>query len=551
MKEWSALFNSFGDSSTVFSFFPSESHKKAVHRITVGLESNCGLVMLTGEIGTGKTTLFRYIQHQSSEKIIYADVGNPFLSPMEQVCHFCKCFGLESPQNLRQGISNLTSFFEQQHREGKQVVLIFDEAHLLTKAHWGQILVFSNLRKNDEPIVQILLVGQTELVDRLMEPGLEALNQRVGIRCELSPLTLEDTRKYVCFKLNSSGVNDIEFPTRALNEVWKLSRGVPRLINHACSHLLDQLFFSANKEITPAMVKKLASDGVYANLFDSKSRRNKKFSLHFYPSLMTVLFLLTAFFLYSNWEAGKYLSGLNKAENEVTGNEGGKVALSDGSKNRVGAQPKRILNDEAGQAGRTGKHVSSDRQKALSGHAAVVEHRVVSGLGPGVVRAAVWKNSLDRDAKAESRQSALSSSESTGPFTDSGKESSSESVPAEKRAEYAAKDAVTNEIWKSNNSAIISAKKSGLAAGETKNTVATAKIMDGELVPEIASIKIGAVAYNDSPESRIAVLNQKLMHQGEAIGKVRLDSIGKDSLIFSFGNKKYFRAFGDQYNRKK
>lgn len=268
----SGALNSFGDSSTVFAFYPSESHKKAVHRITVGIESRCGLVMLSGEIGTGKTTLCRYIQTLKSDKFLYAEIGNPFLSPMEQVSHFCRSFGLDAPQSLRQGISSLAEFCARKHREGRRVVLIFDETHLLTKAHWGQILVFSNFRENDEPIIQMLLVGQTELVERLMEPGLEALNQRIGIRCELTPLNLKDTSKYIRFKLKSSGSNAV-FTKRALNDVWMLSGGLPRLINHACSHLLDQLVFSGGNKVTPDMVRQLASDGMYANLFSRHKRK--------------------------------------------------------------------------------------------------------------------------------------------------------------------------------------------------------------------------------------------------------------------------------------
>nr|WP_275405848.1 AAA family ATPase [Desulfovibrio sp. JC022] len=596
------------------------------------------MVMLTGEIGTGKTTLFRFIQRQKSDKFIYAEIGNPFLSPMEQVSHFCKSFGLKPPQSLRQGIAALTAFFSAKHKEGKQVVLIFDETHLLTKSHWGQILVFSNLREDDEPIVQILLVGQTELVDRLMEPGLEALNQRIGIRCELSPLSLDDTRKYVRFKLRASGGEDLEFTNRALTEVWKLSGGVPRLINHACSHLLDQIVFSGGKKVTPAMVKQLAADGMYTNLFDSKPKRKRNLSMPSMPVLAVLALLLCGYSVYAYYDdLQAYFRPAE--EKQIVSNElrGNVVGVSEGLKSSVAestvstqaegrtdevpasvspAVPAEMKSSETKEQFAAAENVSVSAPKVPgNGSVASVDVPQVVDSGSngtetvvnvkgGQIEAAVVKPVDQRQPVATKEKKAalvvpvIEAKKGTDVTTPK-KPAAPQNATLDKLAKQAAdkvrksergrkanvtkpvqaqatKESVKNTdlvISLKRNSAsapLKPVKKSGQAAKNPKvkqleNAKAAAvkasaskdaskpaskeisgKILDGALTPEIAAIEIGAVAYSETPEDSLAVLNQQLMRKGDVIGNLRLVHIGKEELIFVLGGNKYRRVFGDR-----
>ncbi len=214
--------NPFGDSSQQFDFFPTSMHHQVVMRIARGLGSRCGLILLTGEIGIGKTTLSRHIQQQFADTFTFAELGNPYLSPAEQLFHFCQMFEVPLPPGAgaKEQMDALTRHLPTLHASARSPVIIIDESHLLTRAHFGQILVLSNLRFETAPLVQILLVGQLELMDRLRESGLEALNQRIGVRCELKPLDLQESRDYIRFKLESGGAAKADlFESRAVERI--------------------------------------------------------------------------------------------------------------------------------------------------------------------------------------------------------------------------------------------------------------------------------------------------------------------------------------------
>ncbi|BDQ38449.1 hypothetical protein SYK_28090 [Pseudodesulfovibrio nedwellii] len=268
--------NPFGDSSKDFVFFPSLSHKKGVHRIVRGLESNCGLILLTGEIGIGKTSLARYIQSYLSNGFVFVELGNPYQTPLEQVFHCCERFGLDSAglSSIHDCVGKLEKYFHTLLENGKRPVIVFDESHLLTKRHLNLIHILSNLRAQDGPLVQILLVGQLEILDLLATEGMEALNQRIGVRCELSPLVLDDTDKYIHFKLEKGGrIGMASFSREAVEHIWKESGGLPRLINHVCAHALDGLAFKDTNVVTPKMVDEVCHDSVYTGLFQVRTKK--------------------------------------------------------------------------------------------------------------------------------------------------------------------------------------------------------------------------------------------------------------------------------------
>lgn len=297
--------NPFGDSSKNFVFFPSLSHKKGVHRIVRGLESNCGLILLTGEIGIGKTSLARHIQSYLSESFIFVELGNPYQTPLEQVFYCCEQFGLDTTglSSIHDCVGKLEKFFRTVLEDGKRPVIVFDESHLLTKRHLSLIHILSNLRAEDGPLVQILLVGQLEILDLLATEGMEALNQRIGVRCELSPLVLEDTDKYINFKLEKSGRPEITaFSQEAVERIWKESSGLPRLINHVCAHALDALAFRDTKVVTPEMVDEVCQDSVYTGMFKAKTNKDTERDWRFLGmaggmGVMLVVILFLAWFM--------------------------------------------------------------------------------------------------------------------------------------------------------------------------------------------------------------------------------------------------------------
>ncbi|OBQ46591.1 AAA family ATPase [Halodesulfovibrio spirochaetisodalis] len=269
--------NPFGEQFRTFHFYPSESHKHIVHRITRGLEANCGLTLLTGEIGIGKTSVCRYLMQSFGASYIFAESGNPFLKPAEQLYHFCKQFGVDTTG--RNSIHDLTdalhTFFMEQAELGKKPVIIMDESHLLATEHFSLLLVLYNMRQGSTPLVQIILIGQVEIMDRLREPGFEALNQRIGVRCELTPLTAEETRNYIQFKLEHAEFpNQNVFEQKTLKKIWQVTGGLPRLINHACSHALDHITFTGAQSVSEKLIDEVSSDPMYQDLFTIRTKKD-------------------------------------------------------------------------------------------------------------------------------------------------------------------------------------------------------------------------------------------------------------------------------------
>ncbi|WP_187170459.1 AAA family ATPase [Salidesulfovibrio onnuriiensis] len=246
-----------------------------MHRIVRGLESSCGLLLLTGEIGVGKTSLSRHIQGYLSDRYVFVELGNPYQTPLEQVFHCCEKQGIPTAglSSIHDCVDRLEEHFRGLLEQGRRPAIIFEESHLLTKRHLGLIHILSNLRAQDGPLVQILVVGQLELLELLETQGMEALNQRIGVRCRLAPLTREDADKYIRFKLETGGVEGVSFSGRAVDRIWRQSGGVPRLINHICAHALDGLAFKGTDRVSADMIAEVCSDSVYSGLFAATRKK--------------------------------------------------------------------------------------------------------------------------------------------------------------------------------------------------------------------------------------------------------------------------------------
>lgn len=263
--------NPFGDFAPSLNFYPSTSHRKVVHRITRSLESSCGMVLLTGEIGIGKTSVGLFVQEEFSDRFAFVLLGNPFLTPAERIETVLDRLG--APDDVPRTMDGFAAWGSTLLREGRPPVLIVDECHLLQRESFSQFQVLSNLREGGVPLVQMLLVGQVEIADRLREPGMEAFNQRIGVRCELEPMSLHDTRRYVEFKLEKADYPSPEvFEKRAVERIWRISGGLPRLINHACAYALDQVTFCGLKRVTPGIVDEVVRDSMYKDLYEVRTK---------------------------------------------------------------------------------------------------------------------------------------------------------------------------------------------------------------------------------------------------------------------------------------
>lgn len=263
--------NPFGDFAPSVDFYPSASHRKVVHRITRSLESRCGMLLLTGEIGIGKTSVSLYVQEHFSEGFSFVPLPNPFLTPAERVRAVLD--QLDAGGETERTMDGLVARASMLYRQGRPAVLVLDECHLLQRESFSQLQVLSNLREGGSPLVQMLLVGQVEIADRLREPGMEAFNQRIGVRCELEPLNLHDTRRYVEFKLERGGYPAPEiFEPSAVERIWRISGGLPRLVNHACSYALDQVAFCGLTRVTPRIVDDVVRDSMYKDLYGVRTK---------------------------------------------------------------------------------------------------------------------------------------------------------------------------------------------------------------------------------------------------------------------------------------
>lgn len=237
--------------------FMSGRHRDALAHLLYGVGSGGGFILLTGEVGTGKTTLNRCLLEQLPENTDIAIVLNPALSAVELLATVCDEFDIDYPretESLKILTDALHQFLLSNHREGRRTVLMIDEAQHLGFGVLEQIRLLTNLETDEKKLLQIILTGQPELASMLARPELRQLNQRVTARFDLTPLNEQETQIYVRHRLQIAGLSDGRevFSQGALREIYRLSSGVPRVINLLCDRAMmgaygrDQSTVSAN-----------------------------------------------------------------------------------------------------------------------------------------------------------------------------------------------------------------------------------------------------------------------------------------------------------------
>ena len=229
--------------------FKSASHASAFELLQYAVRRREGFVVITGDIGTGKTTLCRALLDQIDRRTFTALVLNPFVSEEDLLRLVLQEFGVVSREEIRRGrlarvskqelIETLNEFLLSLQAIGAQALLIIDEAQNLPLQVLEQIRILSNLETEKEKLLQIVLVGQSNLKDLLRRPELRQLDQRVSIRYDLTPLTAEETSAYVQHRLSvAGGAAAVTFAPKALARVHRFSGGIPRLINLLCDRAL-------------------------------------------------------------------------------------------------------------------------------------------------------------------------------------------------------------------------------------------------------------------------------------------------------------------------
>lgn len=223
--------------------FMSARHRDALAHLLYGVGAGGGFILLTGEVGTGKTTINRCLLEQLPDDTDVAIILNPALNAPELLATVCDELGVEygaDKHTLKSLTDSLHRFLLDNHANGRKTVLMIDEAQHLDFDVLEQIRLLTNLETNSEKLLQIILVGQPELAEMLARPELRQLNQRITARYNLEPLNLVETRAYIQHRLQVAGMTPdrVIFPARIVRGIFRQTRGIPRLINVVCDRVL-------------------------------------------------------------------------------------------------------------------------------------------------------------------------------------------------------------------------------------------------------------------------------------------------------------------------
>ncbi len=240
----------------------SKRHKDALAHLFYGIQSDGGFILLTGEVGTGKTTLCRCLLEQIPEDVETAFVLNPKLTVEELLATICDEFGIEYPEGagVKILVDQLNTHLLDSHAASKRCVLIIDEAQNLSTEVLEQLRLLTNLETNQRKLLQIILLGQPELLDVLEQQELRQLSQRVTARYHLEALDYPETCEYIKHRLGVAGGDPTLFTRSALKRAFRLSGGIPRVINLICDRALLGAYAKTKNGVTPGIVGSAANE---------------------------------------------------------------------------------------------------------------------------------------------------------------------------------------------------------------------------------------------------------------------------------------------------
>ena len=261
----------FGLSQAPFNITPdpsflylSASHREGLAQLSYGIRARKGFVVLTGEVGTGKTTLIHALLNELNGSAQTALIFSTIVSPPDLLRSVCEEFGLVEPkrplQEVHDYLVSLNEFFLESYRKGENCALIIDEAQNLSAEVLESIRLLSNFETSKDKLLQILLVGQPELAVRLNSPELRQLKQRVMLRHHLRALSLQECCEYVSNRLKVAGGDKSIFTPNALESIHSYSGGIPRIVNVLCDNALLTGYALGRKEIDTGIIREVAED---------------------------------------------------------------------------------------------------------------------------------------------------------------------------------------------------------------------------------------------------------------------------------------------------
>ncbi|MDP2895495.1 MAG: XrtA-associated ATPase [bacterium] len=255
-------------------FFPSQKHTEALASLVYAVTEKRGFVVITGEIGSGKTTVCRTLLQKLDPAAKVALITNTTLTAKQLLEAICLQFGLTTDRRNKVSLlDELNRFFLERNEAGNTVVLIIDEAQNLTVRALEEMRLISNMETETQKLVQIMLLGQPELRDKLNRPDLEQLRQRISLRYHLKSLDREETQKYIEHRLSVAGSSPasggVKFTKGAMESLYQFSRGTPRLINVVCDQALLLGYLRETRKIDEAIVKEIVAEFAMPVIEDS------------------------------------------------------------------------------------------------------------------------------------------------------------------------------------------------------------------------------------------------------------------------------------------
>ena len=316
------MYNShFGFEESPFSIAPdprylymSRQHGEALAHLLYGIRTGGGFVLLTGEVGTGKTTLCRCLLEQIPEEVTVAFILNPKVTALELLATISDELHIEYPADnvsTKIFVDRINNYLLEAHAGGRKTILIIDEAQNLDADVLEQIRLLTNLETNQHKLLQIIMLGQPELRDLLLRKELRQLAQRITARYHLGPLDKKDIASYINHRLNVAGYQKKIFSNSALNRIYNLTNGIPRLINILCDRALLGAYSQGDHEVSNPTIKQAARE-----ILPRGEKVRHRRSPSFRSALISIILVATLFVLASLLLPFSFIPGKNRYQPE-------------------------------------------------------------------------------------------------------------------------------------------------------------------------------------------------------------------------------------------